>query len=266
MSSTQVVTGESGDNSVANLDDMLADLGINEEGVDIMSANEIIVDDDGPAAGVVAGETAVIVTAAEVETPAEAAPEPVKAKGKGKAAKPAKKAEAEKPAEATVEAAPKAPKVRISFKNKAERLQHNLGNNFDVAMVLEKADQALEGEALQNKQAETLAAIMGSGVKVQTRITFVLEFVMGKSAKLNEVMKMALSALKKDGFISSAADGTFMKAMFAKYTMNTAKAMGNNTLLALKALKVIKVGDDKGKMVANAESVVLGKLGELGAY
>lgn len=259
MSSTQTVTADVGDGVVADIDSMLADLGIGSED-DIMNANEVIID-DGEEAGVVPGEGAVIV---EQEEPEALEAQPTKTKT-AKPKKAAKKAET-KPEEPTVVEPKATPKPRAFFKNKAERLQHNLGDNFDVAMVLEKADLKLEGEALQNKQAETLAAIMGAGVKVQTRITFVLEFVMGKSAKLNEVMKMALAALKKDGFITSAADGTFMKAMFGKYGNSSAKAMGNNTLLALKALKVVKEGDDKSKLVANKESVVLEKLAKLGAY
>lgn len=246
------------DNPIAELDSMLADLeigGVNPDG-SAMMAEEVIVD-DGDASGVVAGSTENVVGDETTEEAAQAVTPKSKGKGKKAAAKPAVEAKKEEP---------KPPKERTFFKNKAERLQHNLGNDFATAMVLEKADQKLVDQALATKQAETLAAIMGAGVKVQTRITFVLEFVMGKSAKLNEVMKMALAALKKDGSISSAADGTFMKAMFAQYSQNSAKAMGNNTLLALKALKIIKANEAKGKFDANSESLILDKLAKLGVY
>lgn len=161
---------------------------------------------------------------------------------------------------------PKEPKVAVERKhyvNKVERIVDKLGNQLGDYTVLELADAMLEGEALKAKQDETLAIVKASGVKVQNRQTFILEFIAGKSTKLNGVIQTALAILSKEGSISMGVEGNLYKALLAKpYSANAAKAMGGNTLLALKTLKIVV--ENAGKLIANPNSLVLMKLNSMG--
>lgn len=249
-------------NDEATLDALLGDLNllgeeetpppveeIIEEGVpeiQAVSVEEIAAEEqnepvDAPAAEIPDGEG---VTAAEAP------------KKKGGSRK--KKTEAGEPGEAK-------PKTERKFyANKVERITDKLGNKLGEYTVLELQDALLEGDALKAKQQETLDAIKTSGKKVQGRITFILEFIAGKSSKLNNVIVTAIKLLKSDGKITTGVEGNLYGALIARpYTPYAAKAMGGNTLLALKALKVI-VPNEKGEYVANEQSLVLAKLNAMG--
>jgi hypothetical protein len=155
---------------------------------------------------------------------------------------------------------------RKHYANKVDRLSDKLGKDFDSNLVLETADLKLTGNALEDKQAETLASIMGAGKKVQNRQTFILEYVAGKSASLNGVITTALKVLKRDGQITTGIEGNFHKELLAKpYSANAAKAMGGNSLLAMRTLKMINVGEG-GKFIANPNSIIMEKLAKLGAF
>lgn len=174
--------------------------------------------------------------------------------------------EAKKPSKKAREPSEKkAPFERKHYANKVERLSDTLGANMGDYLILEIQDALLEGDALKAKQAETLVVINEAGKKVQNRQTFILEFVAGKSATLNNVIQLALNALKANGTVSMNADDVFFQSLLAKpYTMNAARAMGNNTLAAMRLLKMVKA-TDKGYAV-NPQSVILAKLAELGVY
>lgn len=174
--------------------------------------------------------------------------------------KPTKKAKAPKePKVAKVKAEP-----RKHYANRVERIVDKLGASLGDYTVLELADAMLEGTALKAKQQATLDIIKTSGKKVQNRQTFILEFIAGKSATLNGVIKSAVTILNNDGFITTGIEGNLHKALLAKpYSVNAAKAMGGNTLLALKTLKMV-TQEGAGKYVANADSLILAKLNSMG--
>jgi hypothetical protein len=157
------------------------------------------------------------------------------------------------------------PKAQRKFyASKVERIKDKLGDKLGEYTVLELSDATLEGEALAKKQQETIDAIKNAGKKVQNRITFVMEFIAGKSSKLNGVITTALKVLKRDGKVSVGVEGNLYKALIEHpYSPAAAKAMGGNTLLALKTLKVIVPGE-KGEYVANPKSLVLAKLEAMG--
>lgn len=173
-----------------------------------------------------------------------------------------KKAKSDKP-----KAEPKEKKEAVArkhYSNKVERLSDKLGDKLGDFTVLELADAMLEGDALKAKQEETLAIIKSSGKKVQNRQTFILEFIAGKSEKLNGVITTALAILAKDGEIVTGVEGNLYKGLIAHpYSPNAAKAMGGNTLLALKTLKVV-TDAGSGKYVANPNSLILAKLKAMG--
>jgi hypothetical protein len=162
-------------------------------------------------------------------------------------------------------AAPKkAPTPRKHYATKVERISDKLGDKLGEYTVLELSDAALEGEALAAKQTETLEIIKGSGKKVQSRMTFVLEYVAGKSSKLNGVIVTALSLLKTDGKLTTGNEGNLFKKLVAHpYSPSAAKAMGGNTLLALKGLKVVVAGTN-GDYIENPDSLILMKLRSMG--
>lgn len=171
-----------------------------------------------------------------------------KAKGKkGKKAKPV--VEGDEP----TEKAPKA--VRKLYTSKVERITDKFGAELDNNTVLTLADAALTGAELEAKQKETLEIISKAGIKVQNRMTLLLEFVGGKSSKLNEVITRAFAILKKDGFIRSGEKGNFHIDLMTKYSVASARAMGNNTLACLRDLRVIEKNAD-GAYVLNDDSLI----------
>ena len=168
------------------------------------------------------------------------------------AARAAKKAERE--------AAKVGKPTRKHYASKVERLTDKLGDKLGENTVLEIADAILEGDELVAKQGETLLALKSAGIKVQNRMTFMLEFVAGKSAKLNGVIHTAFALLHKDGQLTTGGKGNVITALLAHpYSDSAAKAMGGNTILAMKALKVI-VPTEKGTFVANPDSLILMKI------
>lgn len=172
-----------------------------------------------------------------------------------------KKEREEKAAKRAAEKAEKpAPVPRKHYASKVERVTDKLGETLGDYTVLTLSDAALAGDELAAKQAETLEILKGAGVKVQNRMTMLLEFVAGKSSKLNEVIDRAFKLLKTDGHITVGEKGNFHQNLLAKpYSVAAARAMGNNTLAAMRDFKVI-AKDAEGKYVANPESLILMKI------
>lgn len=181
----------------------------------------------------------------------------------------AKKVAAEKKAEAAAakkaereaaKAAKPAPVPRKFYATKVERVSDKLGAQLGDYTVLTVTDAALTGSDLAAKQQETLDIIKKAGSKVQNRMTLLIEFVAGKSSKLNEVITRALTLLKNDGHIKTGDKGNLHANLIAKpYSPAAARAMGNNTVAALRDLKLIAKGAD-GSYVANPESLMLIKV------
>jgi hypothetical protein len=126
-------------------------------------------------------------------------------------------------------------------------------------------DAMLEGEALEAKKAEVLALFTNGaiGIKVQQRMTLLMEFAEGKSSKLNEVISRAFKVLKRDGFIMSGEKGNLHVDLMTKYSPATARATGNNTIAAMRALKVIVKNSD-GVYVRNDDSLIAMRMTSLG--
>jgi hypothetical protein len=170
----------------------------------------------------------------------------------------AKKAEKD-----AADAAKPAPQPRIFFADKADRIAHRLGADLGNYMVLEIADALLEGDALKAKQDETFAMIRDMSVKVKNRASLLLDFAAGKKAELNSVIATAFRTLKADGKITVGDKGNFIVTLLARpYSLNSARAMGNNTISLLKQLKVL-VDGGKGMYVANPNSLILAKVNGL---
>lgn len=170
------------------------------------------------------------------------------------AEKAAKKAERE-----AAKAAKPASVPRVFFASKNARIEAHLGEKLGDYTVLTLSDAALTGDDLKAKQQETMDAIKVAGVKVQNRATLLIEFVAEKSSKLNEVISRALTLLFKDGKIKTGDKGNLHLNLLSKpYSPAAARAMGNNTVAALKLFKMIQK-NEAGEYVANPESLMLMK-------
>lgn len=165
--------------------------------------------------------------------------------------------EAKKLAAAEVKAARP---VRKFFANKSERVVAGVGFS-----VLTLADAELTGADLDAKVAEEATTFGGAGTKVQNRMTNVYEYVGGRPVKLNPVQETALAVLKRDGYLKSGDKGNFHLELVkgGRYSVASARAMGNNSLAAFRLSKtIIKVAD--GSYHANPESLVYLKLQSMG--
>ena len=158
----------------------------------------------------------------------------------------------------------KEPLPRQHYANKVERMKVTLAGKFGDAMMLTKDDLKLEGEARLDKQLETAKLIKGAGVKVQNRVTFLIEYAQGRTDKLNNVMQTALDVLKADGKLTSGNEGNLLKALLASgKTERTSKAMAGNTIAAMKLLRMIE-GKEPHTFYPNPESALLERLSKMG--
>lgn len=161
---------------------------------------------------------------------------------------------------AAEKAAKPAPVPRKHYASKVERIADKLGDKLGDYTVLTLSDASLTGDELAAKQQETLDIVKNAGSKVQNRMTLLMEFVAGKSSKLNEVIARAFKLLHTEGKLTVGEKGNFHQNLLAKpYSPAAARAMGNNTLAAMRDFKVIAKNAD-GEYVANPESLVLMKV------
>jgi hypothetical protein len=163
--------------------------------------------------------------------------------------------------EAVPAAAPKAPKVpknpRVHYENKTDRIKQRLGEKLGDYLVLELSDAELEGDALKAKQDETLAVIDAMSVKVKNRASLLMDFLSGKAAKPNEIMKRALDCLAADGKLGTGDKGNLHLNLLTKpYSAAAARSMGRNTLTVMERTKMI-VLSAKGEYLPNPESLFL---------
>ncbi|KVH56779.1 hypothetical protein WS89_22640 [Burkholderia sp. MSMB1072] len=147
---------------------------------------------------------------------------------------------------------------RVHYANKLDRIKARHGDNLGNYLVLEVADAELEGDALKAKQDETLAIIDGMGMKVKNRASLLIDWVSGKAAKPNEILKRALDVLVADGKITTGENGNLHKNLIAKpYSVSAARSMGRNTVTLMEKLKMLMPSGEKGAFSPNPESLLL---------
>jgi hypothetical protein len=129
---------------------------------------------------------------------------------------------------------PKTPRVFYG-KDKVKRLMDR-----GVATVLLTSDLELTGDDLAAKQKEVLDIVAASSVKVKNRTSNILEFVTGKTATLNNVIRVIFKLAYNDGEVTTGEkDGSMFKTLLECYERGTVRSAGNNSIAALKALKVL---------------------------
>jgi hypothetical protein len=178
------------------------------------------------------------------------------------------KVKTEQPAatETTGDAAPVEPKKpaekRIFFgRNKIGRLEHKLGADLGKSLILHTADAELEGDAFEQKVAENKAAFKALSVKVQNRATNVIEFIAGKSQRLNKVSESIIRLLSAERSLTTGDKGNIYGKLSKTYSPGAARAMGNSTLGMLRALNVV-AESSKGVFEPTEDSTVLALLSE----
>lgn len=147
---------------------------------------------------------------------------------------------------------------RIFFANRSDRIKHNLGGKVSDFLVLELSDIALSSEALKARQDEILGEIDNKlAKKVGEKAAQLLDWF-SKGGKMNEVMRRAFTVLVKDGELTSGDGGNLQNDLLAKpYSMGTARSQANQMFMLFPFFKITV--KEKGKMVANPNSVMLAK-------
>lgn len=176
---------------------------------------------------------------------------------------PASEASAEgKPAKTKKAATP-----RVSYgttpDGKVRRLKDKLGDSAAEYTVLTLDDAGLDEEALKEKVEETFALIAKMNKKEANRAAMFIEFVAGKKAQMNNVLKRVLTVLSTDGYLATGMQGNVMQDLLSvPYSPGAARAMGGNTIGMYADLAVLKA-DGKGRFVANPDSLLLMKANQL---
>lgn len=174
-------------------------------------------------------------------------------------------------AEAAAPAKPKKEKkaapVRKCYASKTERLQDKLGADLDGYMIREVKDALLDEAGIAAAVEETKKAIKEAGVKVQNRITFIIEFISGRSATLSPLVKSAFDMLEAEGKLTTGEKGNFyLKLLAHPYAEKSARSMGGNTIAAMRVLKVVIPGPNAHEYVPNPDSLVLAKMRAMLGY
>lgn len=246
MSTEAVINTETGD---AALDALMAEL--NDVAVPLLGDDEVLLAADPSEfeveieAGSIGHEhpsdslLADAVSGAEMlesyDTDAEAAASDAVAP---KAADPAvakeKKAKAPKAAKAPKEPKPaKEPKTFYGL-DRVKRL-----TDRGVAAVMLKSEESLTGDDLSAAQQRTLDVVANSNQKVKNRTSNVLEFVTGKTAVLNNLIRVCFNLIEKDGILVTGEKGNMWATMSTCYGAGTIRSGGNNSVAALRDLQVI---------------------------
>jgi hypothetical protein len=156
---------------------------------------------------------------------------------------------------------------RVHYANKTDRIKARLGEKLGDYLVLEIADAELEGDALKAKQDETLAVIDAMSVKVKNRASLLLDWLSGKTAQPNEILKRALAVLHADGKITTGDNGNLHKNLLTKpYSASAARSMGRNTITVMEKTKMIVASGTKGEYVPNPSSLFLSFANEMSGY
>lgn len=157
--------------------------------------------------------------------------------------------EPEKPAE---------PKIYWG-KNKLGRLEHRLGENVDNVMLFDINDGDLD-------EADRAALIAGNKtyfktlpVKVQDQSTSILEFVGGRSYRMNPSVDITVRLLGKAKVLTAGDKGNLYLRLRDLYSIGSARSMGGATILALKALEIVKM-TGVGTFTPNPNSALLALL------
>lgn len=263
-------TANTVNNDDALLESMLAGMsGDATEEVEVLEAGEIIEGDDYSIEAAVAeiekaeaihavykdGDvTVATISAADTpETSADAKP------------KKEKKAKAEKVAKEPKEAKP--PRVTYHTGKASDVLNAKLGDKAGEMLLLEVADVELSPANLAIKQADLLNLLnarpgTGEGGSTQKKVAekvVMLFSWMKNGGSLNEVMKRTITVLARDGEIVSGDKGNLHIELLSKpYSVGTCRAQAGQMMAMLPMLK-IATRSEKGKLVANPDSLILMK-------
>ena len=218
-------------------------------------------------------EDAIEAAVADIEkaeaTQAHYAEEDEEATNQPAADKPKKEKKAKAPKEPK-EKAPKEPKPpRITYvgHKPSEVLVAKLGEKTAEMLLLEVGDVELDPAALEAKQKDLLALLnarpgTAEGGSTQKKVAEKIVMLFGwlkNGGTLNEVMRRTFAVLARDGEITSGDKGNLHAELLAKpYSVGTCRAQAGQMMAMLPMLKIASK-TEKGKLVANPESLILMK-------
>lgn len=260
---TKIATGFASASSVTSeemdLDSMINALMGEDEIVEVV---EPTITDDMLAAAVSGAEAIeLMMESATVDGGVEgAAPTGTESDVKKPKVKAAKAPKAPKAAKVTAEGEVVEKAPRIVYTDKIDRLKGKLGTGLSEYSVLTLADAGVTDDELAAKMTETMEIIKAMNQKKKNRAVLLIEYLAGKSVRLNEVIRRTVNLVNKDGYITMGNDGNLFKDLTARpYSPAAARAMGGNTVSMMADLKLLTL-EGKGRYVANPESTLLLKL------
>lgn len=140
--------------------------------------------------------------------------------------------------------------------NKLGRLQHKLSGDLSKFFIFNTEHAELGEDEMIKIAAENKVKFKTLAKKVQGRASAVIELVSGRSSRVNPVMQALMRLLAKDQKLTTGDKGNIFVCLSNSYTPDTARAMGNSTLGALRALEIVKPGP-AGDWAPNENSTFL---------
>lgn len=154
---------------------------------------------------------------------------------------------------------PKPHKPTYAANKRSEVLASRLGATAGDTLLLVNEDALLEGVELEKRQREIKAMIDTCPQKKVAEKGVMLFGWMSKGGKLNDVMHRAFKVLIRDGEITTGSQGNLHKELASKpYSPGTCSAQAGQIACLFPMLGI--TGKEKGKLVANSESVILAKV------
>lgn len=112
-----------------------------------------------------------------------------------------------------------------------------------VNAVMLKGEESLTGDDLAAAQEATIAVVAAANQKVKNRTTNILEFVTGKTNVLNNLIRVCFNLIEKEGVLVTGEKGNMWATMSTCYGAGTIRSGGNNSVAALRDLKIIVAGE-----------------------
>jgi len=166
--------------------------------------------------------------------------------------------------------APKEPKERSAlrdhFATPSQKVAAHLGDAKGEYLLLNMDDAMLEGEALVERQASIAAMLDDKNPKTwklaqkEKEKAVMLFGYLKKGGQLNEVMRRAFTLLINEGELTSGDKGNLQQDLLKKpYSIGTARSQANQMFGLFQALEIV-TKSEKGKFVANPDSLILAKV------
>lgn len=166
---------------------------------------------------------------------------------------------ADKEAATALKAAEPTPEPEEPAEPKIYWGKNKLGENVDNVMLFDINDGDLSEEDRAALIAGNKTYFKTLPVKVQDQSTSILEFVGGRSYRMNPSVDITVRLLGKAKVLTAGDKGNLYVRLRDLYSIGSARSMGGATILALKALEIVKM-TGVGTFTPNPNSALLALL------